>query len=174
MRNANAKRLLVIGYGNELRGDDAAGPQIARAVAAWGLPEVRALALHQLTPELAEALALADHAIFVDAAHTDRVEAHVAFCPIASLNRPHLAGHTGDPRALLALANAVYGQCPRAWSIGVPATSFAYGAGLSDITSAGVTGALRLIRYLIISLHSAGYMKSDEHNGTENCSHTDH
>src|SRR5262245_7163428 len=119
MRNANAKRTLVIGYGNELRGDDAAGPQIASAVAEWELPEVRALAVHQLTPELAEALALADHAIFVDAARTDTAEAHVALRPIAPLNRPHLVGHAGDPRALLALANAVYGRYPRAWSIAV-------------------------------------------------------
>src|SRR5690242_2835552 len=58
---------VVIGYGNDIRGDDAAGPLAARAVAAWGAPGVRALAAHQLTPELAEALAAAELAIFVDA-----------------------------------------------------------------------------------------------------------
>jgi hydrogenase maturation protease len=144
--------LLIIGYGNELRGDDAAGPQIAKAVAAWELPEVRALAVHQLTPELAEALAHAHHAIFVDAQRIDAAAADVALHPIAPLDRPHLAGHVGDPGALLALANAVYGQYPRAFLIAVPASSFQYGAGLSHVASAGVASALRLIRYLITLL----------------------
>jgi hydrogenase maturation protease len=143
--------MLVIGYGNELRGDDAAGPQVAKAVAAWRFPEVRALAVHQLTPELAEALAHTHHAIFVDA-HTDANAANVSLHPIAPLNRSHLSGHVGDPRALLALANAVYGQYPDAWLISVPATNFQYGADLSRLTSAEVASALDLIRYLITLL----------------------
>ena len=34
---------LVIGYGNELRGDDALGPCAARRIAGWGLADVTAL-----------------------------------------------------------------------------------------------------------------------------------
>ncbi len=49
--------------------------------------------------------------------------------PITPLDLPRLAGHAGDPRALLALANAGYRQYPRAWLIGVPTISFGYGAG---------------------------------------------
>ena len=69
-------RLLVIGYGNELRGDDGVGPRVARAVSDWRLPGVTALAVHQLAPELAEPLSLSDAAVFVDAAVVggDRVE----------------------------------------------------------------------------------------------------
>src|SRR5262249_51109422 len=60
-------RLLVIGYGNELRGDDGVGPAAARAVAAWAEPCVQAIATHQLTPELADAIAGAEEVVFVDA-----------------------------------------------------------------------------------------------------------
>ncbi len=144
--------ILLIGYGNALRGDDAAGPRIARAVAAWGLPGVRALAAHQLTPELAEALAQAREAIFVDARRAEPTDLAVRLDAIAPHNRAQLAGHSGDPGALLALAGAVYGQHPRAWLIGVPASSFAYGAELSRGARIGIAGALQLIRYLIISL----------------------
>ena len=143
---------LVVGYGNELRGDDAAGPQIAGEVAAWGLPEVRTLAVHQLTPELAAELAQARAAIFVDAYHTAAAEATVSLRPIAPHNQPRLAGHSGDPCALLALADIVYGQHPRAWLITVPATSFEYGADLSPVARAGVASALHLIRCLIASM----------------------
>ena len=59
---------LVIGYGNELRGDDAAGPRVAAAVEQWQLPGVRVLILHQLTPELADPIASSGLVIFVDAA----------------------------------------------------------------------------------------------------------
>jgi Ni,Fe-hydrogenase maturation factor len=62
--NSLQSAILVIGYGNELRGDDAIGQWVARAVAA-----------HQLTPELAEDLAHTDYAVFVDAY---RAEAGVA------------------------------------------------------------------------------------------------
>src|SRR5262245_1795360 len=59
--------VVVIGYGNDLRGDDAVGLRAAQAVAAWDMPGVCGLAVHQLTPELAEILAGAALAIFVDA-----------------------------------------------------------------------------------------------------------
>jgi Ni,Fe-hydrogenase maturation factor len=58
---------LVIGYGNDLRGDDAAGPRVAELIGARELPGVRAIASRQLTPDLAEQLARADLAVFVDA-----------------------------------------------------------------------------------------------------------
>ena len=58
-------------------------------------------------------------------------------------------GHAGDPRALLALTKALYGRCPVAWSIAVPASSFAFGAGLSPAAERGLTVALQQIRELI-------------------------
>ena len=61
-------RLLVIGYGNTLRGDDGVGPRAAEAIATLALPGVRALVCPLLTPELAEAVSQAGVVIFVDAA----------------------------------------------------------------------------------------------------------
>jgi Ni,Fe-hydrogenase maturation factor len=59
--------ILIIGYGNTLRGDDGAGQRVAEMVSEWGLDEVRSLSVHQLTPELAEPISTAKLAIFVDA-----------------------------------------------------------------------------------------------------------
>jgi hydrogenase maturation protease len=141
--------ILVLGYGNPLRGDDAVGPQIAQAVALWALPGVRTLALHQLTPELAAVLAEVRYVLFVDGYRTDATAATVELRVIAPHNQAQLAAHTGDPRALLALTNAVYGHSPRAWLLTVPATSFDYGADLSHVARAGVASTLPLIRDLI-------------------------
>jgi hydrogenase maturation protease len=147
---------LVIGYGNDLRGDDAVGQQAATAVAAWDLPGVLALAVHQLLPELAEALAAANLAIFVDACESeDAGEATVSVQPLEPAAADSALGHTGDPRALLALTKALYGYCPAAWLISVPARSFAYGAGLSAMAERGLAAALRHIDELIASSVSA-------------------
>lgn len=147
-RHPVTRPTVVIGYGNELRGDDAAGPLVAEAVAGWDLPGVTAVALRQLVPELAETIARARRVVFVDAcaggqAGRARIRPVEPGGPLAAL------GHTGDPAALLALAAALYGACPPAWLITVPAASFALGAGLSAPAARGVDEALRQIRRIV-------------------------
>jgi hydrogenase maturation protease len=139
---------LVIGYGNPLRGDDAVGQEVAAAVARWGLPGVRALAVHQLTPELVEPLARARLAVFVDA-YPARDGGGVN---VRRLGRPHgpaALGHTGDPRFLLGLARALYGGHPPAWLVTVPGFEFGFGEALSPTARDGVRGALRQVARLL-------------------------
>jgi hydrogenase maturation protease len=62
------QNLLVIGYGNTLRGDDGVGPRVAEAVRALRLPGVSTLVCQMLTPEHAAPISLAQTVIFVDAA----------------------------------------------------------------------------------------------------------
>jgi hydrogenase maturation protease len=139
---------VVIGYGNTLRGDDGVGPEVAEAVAAQGLPGVRALAVPQLTPELAEVLAEARLAVFVDASTGPEVGG-VQVLPLRAAQRPESMGHTSDPGFLLALAGAVYGRCPPAWIVRIPAASFPFGEGLSPCASCGAAVALREVVRLV-------------------------
>ena len=60
--------VLVIGYGNTLRGDDGVGPRVVEAIGTLGLPGVRTLICPLLTPELADPISRAEKVIFVDAA----------------------------------------------------------------------------------------------------------
>jgi hydrogenase maturation protease len=132
--------LLVIGYGNELRRDDGVGPHVARAVAAWGERGVRALAVHQLTPELTEDIAGAEEVVFVDAA------AELSFAPVAAAASGALTEHACGPAALLALAEALYGRRPAAWLLTVPARDLDFGEGLSPETEADLARALGHVR----------------------------
>jgi hydrogenase maturation protease len=59
--------LLIIGYGNTLRSDDGVGPHVVREIAAQRLPDVTCVVVHQLTPEMAAQVTLADQVLFVDA-----------------------------------------------------------------------------------------------------------
>lgn len=144
----------MIGYGNPLRGDDAVGQVIAERVAAWEIPGVDARAVHQLTPELAESLASAAYAIFVDArAECTRgawpEDAHITMRPLAPRRTDSPLGHTAAPEGLLALAQSVYGRCPPAWCIDVPAAQFDFGSDLSPQAQAGTQTALCMISHII-------------------------
>ena len=57
---------LVIGYGNDLRSDDAAGVRAASLLAEHHR-EHRTIVVQQLTPELAADIAMADCVVFLDA-----------------------------------------------------------------------------------------------------------
>ncbi len=154
-RNATAtehlagwQEVLVIGYGNELRGDDGLGPSIATAVNAWQRLGLRGLSCHQLAPELAEPIAAARLVIFVDAGLATLAPT-VQARRIEPSESVQIMAHTGDAPSLLALAGTVFGRCPPAWSITVPAVNFEFGERLSPTAERGKTEALEQIRRLV-------------------------
>ena len=93
----DARPALVIGYGNTLRTDDAVGPRAADVVRSWSLPGVTALAITQLTPELAELLSAVRLAIFVDARLSAKGEpSGVEVRPIELSGVASAFGHMSD------------------------------------------------------------------------------
>lgn len=139
---------LVLGYGNELRRDDGAGPAVARAVARASWPGVQAEAAHQLLPEHSVRVAAADRVVFVDAT----VEgAGAVLCrplePAPGMGQ--ILVHACDPAGLLALARHVHGRVPQAWLVTIPARDLALGEGLSPEVEAAVASAVAAIRRLL-------------------------
>jgi hydrogenase maturation protease len=137
--------IVAIGYGNDLRSDDGIGQRVANTLQ---LSNVKSLAVHQLTPELAEILANADLAIFIDACLTSE-SSEVQVRSLSPESSNIIAGHTADPRSLLALTQVVYGYCPTAWWVIVPGENFAIGDRLSPIAEQGVAIALEKIAQII-------------------------
>ena len=144
--------VLLIGYGNDLRSDDAVGKRVAEAVANWKLPSVQALAVHQLTPELTVKLTDVDRAIFVDA-YTATPDQEVQVRLLESVHTGGIAGHTGDPQSLLALTKVLYSHCPQAWWVTIPGINFEVGDSLSFIAKQGVSVALERIDQLIQEMY---------------------
>lgn len=140
---------LVIGYGNELRQDDGVGPRVARAVAAWGRSDVTALAVPQLMPELADAMADAAAVLFVDASPVCGTS--VTLTPVVPDASTATITHTGSPGNLLTLVAALTGRHPPAWLFAVPATDFGYGNTLSPTAERGVKEAITCVRGWIAS-----------------------
>ena|SRR5271165_2502329 len=135
-------KLLVIGYGNSLRGDDAVGRRLAEAVEAWQAPNITVISLHQLVPELVENLQRATHVIFVDAVVC---EGEVQLRRIAAAPENLPLNHYCGPGRLLALAAKLYRRCPSGWLLTIPGTDFDLSEDISPAAQVNVTTAVALV-----------------------------
>jgi len=125
-------RLLIIGYGNPLRGDDGFGLLAAeRLRQIIDDPEVEILAVQQLTPELMEPLSRTVRAILIDAA-AEGAPGRLVSRGLKP-DRSGAAGftHYDTPEGLLAGCEALYGSVPAAVLYSVAAQSFEYGMTLT-------------------------------------------
>jgi hydrogenase maturation protease len=147
--------ILVIGYGNELRGDDGIGPHVAAAIAAANYPGVRVMTCCQLVPELAEDLRNVRLALFVDAASGPQ-RVGVELRRITAGDTTDWSTHSGDPRALLALTHALYGRPPEAWWVTVSGEHFGFGEGLSAFAEENAHKAIDSIEVLIDKFRAGG------------------
>lgn len=136
--------ILIIGFGNELRGDDAVGPAVADAVAYQQWPGVCAVGTRQLTPELAEAVAGASEVYFVDAS-ADPGQASVQLDQITVEPTPAWLGHVSRPADVMALAAAAFGKAPKAWLVTIPGESFEVGTRLSTSAEQGMRQAFEIL-----------------------------
>ena len=111
--------VLVIGYGNDLRGDDGLGLVVADQLKTIiDCPTVHILAAHQLTFDLAELISRARSLILIDAAHTML--------------------HHMEADALLACTLALYGTAPPATLWTVTGAAFDYDTTLSPQVQAAL------------------------------------
>jgi hydrogenase maturation protease len=131
--------VLVIGYGSDLRGDDAAGRCAAEAVAARGLPGVRVLSVPQLLPEIADHLTRCRSVIFVDASATGET---VEVRRMAPASPDWRMTHHVAPPSVLALAAALGSAPEDAVVVTIPASDFALGTALSAATTTALSEAV--------------------------------
>ena len=142
----HVSRILIIGYGNPLRGDDGLGWHVAERLRG-GPAEV--LALHQLTPELADPLSRADLAIFVDAA-CDNSPGAIGYRRIEPESAPsEVFSHQFTPEVLLGFATKLYGRRPEAVLLSIGGASFECGEQLSSAVQSAVPELLARVQQLI-------------------------
>jgi hydrogenase maturation protease len=145
------RRVLVIGYGNPVRGDDGLGQVIAERVAETARPEaIGVIVAHQLTPELVDPISRSDLVIFVDAA-VDVPAGRIKVVPIIAdaVEAPGALGHHCCPAQLLAAAKRLYAHSPEAWAIVVGGERWDYAESLSPAVEHLVPRLLHYIELLI-------------------------
>jgi hydrogenase maturation protease len=144
------KKVLVIGYGNSLRGDDGLG-----VAAALQLRQhlrrntVTIVACHQLMPELAQDLADVDLAVFIDAS-VGSPPGCLAVVPLDGEAAPaHEFTHHFNPAALLSVGEQLYGRRPKAFLISVGAQSFDLADRLSEPVAAALPKVIAEVKRII-------------------------
>jgi hydrogenase maturation protease len=163
---AQPGRVLVIGYGNELRGDDGVGQAVSRALwsardGAPGLAGTSYMWSVQLVPEMALDLSRSSFAVFVDAAYDTGVPGSVSVhqldnSPAAEDWSRGAAAVSGcwldlSPAGLLSMSAVLYGHAPQAVLVTVSVGAPAVGPGLSPAVRAGVPVAALAVKRAIFS-----------------------
>jgi len=130
------KDVLVIGYGNTLRGDDGAGVRAAEAIALRS-PDVKTLCVQHIGPALADMVAGHETVVFIDASVA---VSHLKIHDIQpSLPVTQTFSHSCTPEELLGLAAFLYDAVPsRAIMCEIPAVQTAFGESLSPVTQRAV------------------------------------
>ena len=146
------KNMLVIGYGNTLRGDDAAGIRAAEFIAKH-YPEIECVCMHQLMPELVEQIAESDIVIFFDA-NVNVTQPNVRLVvPSIEMEQPRT--HFITPESLLRLSQQLYQRIPlKAYVIGIPASQLEFSEELSEPTKKAVQESVTLAESLLLSGNS--------------------
>jgi hydrogenase maturation protease len=143
--------ILIIGYGNVLRGDDGVGIHVARELERQfhDDPEVEIIACQQLTPEMAEDISAGGLVIFLDAACVD--EPGTVRC--RQVHAHTLTGYTHHitPEALVSAAEQLYGEVPKAFTITLSGSCFDVGSRLSRVAQLRLPELVRQAREVITS-----------------------
>jgi hydrogenase maturation protease len=147
-------RALIIGYGNPLRGDDRLGWHIAdrlsEVVEDFGElsradKSTKVLAVHQLTPELAEPISEAELVIFVDASLDGQPGSWTCETIARDTMTSNAFAHYCTPATLLDYAETIFGARPRSLLISVAAESFDCGDQLTPSVEAAVPDIVQFI-----------------------------
>ncbi len=143
------RSVLVIGYGNSLRGDDGVGVAAAEQLNETlqnGPVNVRTC--QQLTPELASEISKADRVIIIDAAKGDE-PGQITINKIEPDDDASTFTHELRPSTLLACAQELYGKLPVTFLVSITGYSFDFSDELSPTLKRIMPEVLACVRELI-------------------------
>ncbi len=151
-------RILIVAYGNPLRCDDGIAWRAADALERkFPASQVEIQRVHQLAPEIADALRNRELVLFLDAACVDDAdnarpgETRVRHI-VASEMKQHPTGqfsHVYSPAKLLELARELYGATPPATVITVTGQDFGHGERLSQLVTAALPALVSKIEGIV-------------------------
>jgi hydrogenase maturation protease len=141
------RRLLLFGYGNPSRGDDALGPSLVTRIALLKLSHVECQDDMQLQIEHVTDLAGCDQALFIDA-DLSCAEPFV-YSEVVAEKDDSYTTHAITPSTLLHVYHEVYGHAaPPAFLLRIRGYRFGLGAALSSKANANLDAATKLISQL--------------------------
>ena len=134
-------RTVLIAIGNPLRRDDGVASRVLDLLGSTTNAVFRYL--HQLTPELAEEIALADTVIFIDADTQPGDSRLELLTPSREARSP--LGHDMSPAELLVISKKLFGFSGQAYLCRVPGFDFSEGESLTPEAEANAIAAVGII-----------------------------
>ena len=169
---AGRRPVLIIGVGNEFRGDDGAGLVVSRRLGALGLEGVRALEVEGEGTAVMAAWKGAEAVILVDAVYSGtepgtvhRLEAHDQPIPGSFFHRSTHAINVADA---VELARSLGELPPRLVVYGIEGRSFEAGVGLSPAVEGAVQEVVDAVRQ---ELRAMGVVGASDDDGVHRPAH---
>lgn len=145
-------KLLLFGYGNPGRGDDALGPELIERIARLQLADIECQNDMQLQVEHVTDLAACEQVLFIDADMT--CAEPFDFSELGAAKDDSYTSHAMNPSALLHAYDQVYGKpAPPAFLLRIRGHDFGLGDPLSGKASANLEAATRLAIELCASVN---------------------
>ena len=138
--------LLIFGYGNPSRGDDALGPLLLERLQALNLLHVEVLTDFQLQVEHAFDLQGRERVLFIDASVA--CTAPYALSRLAAQKDTSYTSHVMSPMAVLHVYREIYGEPPPAYLLQVRGERFELGESLSPEAAVNLRASFDLLQQL--------------------------
>jgi hydrogenase maturation protease len=144
-------RILLYGFGNPGRQDDALGPLLVQKIERAGLSFVQTDSNYQLNIEDAVHIANFDLVIFVDTTVEEVDVFRVRkITPSAQIT---FTSHQVKPESVLAMCEDMYGRFPETWLVGIRGYEFDYQEG---VTQKAVENCNRVYDFILFLLRLYG------------------
>ncbi|NWF38096.1 hydrogenase maturation protease [Mariprofundus sp. NF] len=140
-------KILILGYGNPGRGDDALGPELVESIQALGLADIECQHDMQLQVEYVTDLQGRELILFADADASCPGPFH--FSEISAEKDDSYTSHAMTPHSVLYAYNKVFGtDAPPAFLLRIRGYRFELGESLSEEASANLDAATSFARIL--------------------------
>jgi len=145
----NTESILILGYGNPGREDDALGPEFTEKIACLALPGVVTDTDYQLNIEHAAQMKEYEKVIFADAGVD--VEEPFMFQRAKASKTIAFTSHSVSPDSLLAICQDSFGHSPEAWVLAIRGYRFELKEGMSERALENLERAVEFIQTKIMS-----------------------
>lgn len=125
------QKILLIGIGNNCRGDDGLGWKFIELVESMGLDFISHEYRYQLQVEDAALISEYEVVYFVDASY-EKMDKGFELRPCIAFDEEQVSSHAQSPGAILRLANDLYQKFPEAWILAIGGESWEIQTSLSE------------------------------------------
>jgi hydrogenase maturation protease len=134
------QKILLIGIGNNCRGDDGLGWKFVELVESMGLDFIDHEYRYQLQVEDAALISEYDVVYFVDASY-EKMDKGFELRPCIACDEEQVSSHAQSPGAILKLANDLYKKFPEAYVLAIGGESWELETSLSEAAERNLVDA---------------------------------